>query len=48
MGRPCRKANNLFADPNAVAAQSQPLLPGPDTNAGGNGVLRGSLGGTST
>src|SRR5438552_3080903 len=32
---------NLFADPAAVAAQFRPLLPGLDTNAGGNGVLRG-------
>jgi len=32
---------NLFGDPNAVAAQFRPLLPGVDTNAGGNGVLRG-------
>jgi len=32
---------NLFANPGAVAAQFRPLLPGLDTNAGGNGVLRG-------
>jgi hypothetical protein len=32
---------NLFADPGAVAAQFRPLLPGLDTNAGGNGILRG-------
>src|SRR5207244_12172010 len=35
---------NLFGDPNAVAAQFRPLLPGVDTNEGGTGVPRGTPG----